>query len=95
MTQVTKYFVRTPGIALPDGSVFGAGTQEAFLVVGETGQPGFLVYEVIGGNAFVNIFGSGNRVSWRQMKQAIDERIAYQIGIGNKVLRGGKEITEV
>lgn len=94
MTSTISYFVNSNGIQLPDGSIFGAETKEMFRTVSETGISGILVYEVIGSD-LVNVFGSGIRVSWKEMKKALDERISYQIGIGNKVLRGGEEIAEI
>ena len=94
MASTVSYFVKSVGITLPDGSVFGAETREAFRVVKETGIHGFKVFEMIG-TQMVNVFGSGNYVEWEDMKNAINERISYQISIGNKVLRGGEEITEV
>lgn len=94
MASNVSYFVKSAGITLPDGSVFGAETREAFRVVHETGMDGYKVFEMIG-TQMVNVFGSGNYVEWKDMKNAINERIAYQISIGNKVFRGGEEITEV
>ena len=95
MIHTNSYYVKSEGIKLPDGTVWGAGTEERFRVVDETGIPGFLVYEVFG-KGVVNVFGSGNRVSWREMKKALDERFAHQISVGNKVLRcDGAEITEI
>lgn len=94
MMNVTSYYAKSEGIRLPDGTVFGAEEREAFRIVAESGIPGFLVYEVFGKDV-VNIFGAGIRVDWKTMRDAINKRIAYQISIGNKVLRGGKEIMEV
>ena len=94
MIHTLSLYVKCEGITLPDGTVFGRETKEAFRLVDESGMPGFLVYEVYG-KQVVNVFGDGVRVGWKEMKKAIDERIAYQIRIGNKVLNGMKEITEL
>lgn len=94
MISTISFYVESKGIQLPDGSTFGAETKEMFRTVSETGIAGFLVYEVLGSDV-VNVFGSGVRVDWKKMKTALNERIAYQISIGNKVLCGGQEITEV
>ena len=94
MINTTSYYVKSEGIKLPDGTVFGAGTTEAFRVVDEYGETGFHVYEVFG-TQMVNIFGDGVAVTWRQMRDALNERIAYQTSIGNTVLRCGKVIMEV
>ena len=93
MINTISIYVKSEGITLPDGSVFGSETCEKFRIVSESGIFGYLVYEVIG-NDVLNIFGAGNRVAWREMKKAIDEQISYQISIGNKVLRAGIEINE-
>ena len=95
MISTISYYVETKGITLPDGTVFGAGKREAFRTVRETGIAGFTVYEVFGTD-LVNVFGSGVNVDWGKMRDAINERIAYQNSLGNKVfLRGGEEITEI
>ena len=94
MASNVSYFVKSAGITLSDGSVFGAETREAFRVVKETGIHGFKVFEMIG-TQMVNVFGNGKYVEWQEMKNAINERITYQISIGNKVFRGSEEITEV
>ena len=94
MTKTLSLYVKCKGITLPDGTVFGKETKEAFRLVNDSDIHGFLVYEVYG-KQLVNIFGDGVRVDWKEMKKAIDERIAYQNSLGNKVLNGTKEITEL
>jgi len=94
MIRNTNYYLKTQGIELPDGTTWGAGTELAYRVESETGLPGFLVYEVHGSYT-ANRFGSGTRVQWEQMRDALNEWIAYQNSIGNKVIRGGEEISEI
>ena len=93
MINTISIYVKSEGIKLPDGSVFGAETCEKYRIVSESGLFGYTVYEVFGSD-LLNIFGSGERVTWREMKKAMNERIAYQNSIGNKVVRNGVEITE-
>lgn len=94
MMNVIRFFVEVKGVVLPDGTVWGGGTEEKIRVVSESGVVGFVVYDVIGEKT-VNAFGSGVRVDWKEMKEKVNEMISYQISIGNKVLRGGQEITEI
>lgn len=94
MINTVNYYVESKGIKLPDGTIFGAEKIKKFKTVSETGIPGFLVYEVIG-KSIVNMFGSGVRVSWKEMEKALNEEITYQISIGNKVFRAGQEITRI
>lgn len=94
MINSISYFVETKGITLPNGTVFGAGKEEKYRTVSESGLTGFVVYEVFGKD-LVNVFGSGIRVGWKEMRDALNERIAYQNSIGNKVLLCGEEITEI
>lgn len=94
MVNTLRYYVKSEGIKLPDGTIFGAETNEIIRVVSESGIRGFLVYEVFG-NDVVNIFGDGSRVEWLKMKNAVNDRISYQISIGNKVYLDDREVTEV
>ena len=93
MIHTTSIYLKTEGIKLPDGTVWGAETCEAYRIISEYGIHGYMVYRVIG-DKLLNPFGDGNRVEWMQMKNHLNEWITYQIGIGNKVLRNGEEITE-
>ena len=84
MNSSRSYFVKTEGVRLPDGTVWGAGTEEKLRVVCEEMRPNyFRVYSVVG-KSLLEIH-QGTYLSWGEMMDEVIDFVNYQRSIGNRV----------
>lgn len=89
MACAMHYWVKSEGVKLPDGTVWGAETKEMLRVVdGDVNR--FRVYDVIGNNLVEKI--QGGNLHWKDMRQQVFEFVNRQFSLGNRVFDNNGEI---
>ncbi|MBO7624396.1 MAG: hypothetical protein J6S82_03710 [Bacteroidales bacterium] len=89
MASVTHYLVKSEGIKLPDGTVWGAETKEMLRVVDGTVNR-FRVFDVIGKDLIEKY--QGKNLDWKEMRELVLEFVNRQFSLGNRVFDENGEI---
>lgn len=81
MASAMHFFVESEGIKFPDGTIFGAGCEYAYLIShGEDETDTFKIYQVIG-KKYVRI---SDPMRYKDMKAWVNEQIEHYNSCGMK-----------
>lgn len=83
MTSTMHFFIESEGIRLPDGTIFGEGTEYTYMITHHEDETDtFKIYQVIGGK----YFRISDPMRWTDMKAWVDAQIEHYRSCGMKFM---------